>query len=421
MSQSIQTTLLPNGLWVVSDTMPTVETVSLGVWVDAGARHEEPAVNGVAHLLEHMAFKGTQRRNARQIAEEMDAVGGHLNAYTSRENTAYYAKVLKEDTSLAMDIIGDILQHSTIDQEELERERTVVVQEISQTLDTPDDIIFDHFQQTAYPDQAMGRSVLGEAGIVREMKRDTLLSFMKRHYGPSHLVISAAGQIDHDRLVAMAEEYFTSLPEDQDRIEEAAVYRGGDFRESRDLEQVHLLFGFNGVAFTDPDFYVLSVLTTLLGGGMSSRLFQEVREKRGLAYSIYSYTVSCRDSGMMAVYAGTGEDEVAELIPVVCDEIRKMTDAIDDAELSRAVAQIKSSLLMSLESTSSRCEQLARQMMIFGRPIPVSETVDKINAVSSAAIRRVAERVFATPLTFAALGPLSKVADFESIERRLKG
>ena len=420
MSQSIQTTTLPNGLRVVSDSMPTVETVSLGAWVDVGARHEEPAVNGAAHLLEHMAFKGTQRRNARQIAEEMDAVGGHLNAYTSRENTAYYAKVLKEDASLAMDIISDILQHSTIDQEELERERTVVVQEISQTLDTPDDIIFDYFQETAYPDQAMGRSVLGEADVVRAMKRETLLSFMQRHYSPSRLVISAAGQIDHDRLVAMAGEYFTSLPEDRERAEEPAAYRGGDFRESRDLEQVHVLFGFDGVSFTDPDFYVLSVLSTLLGGGMSSRLFQEVREKRGLAYSTYSYTMSCRDSGMMAIYAGTGEEEVAELIPVVCDEISKVTDAIEDAEVSRAAAQIKSSLLMSLESTSSRCEQLARQMMIFGRPVPVSETVEKINAVDRAAIRRVAERVFATPLTFAALGPLSKVEDFESIERRLK-
>ena len=420
MSQSIQTTVLPNGLRIVTDSMETVETVSFGAWVDAGARHEEIENNGVAHLLEHMAFKGTARRDARQIAEEMDAVGGHLNAYTARENTAYYAKVLKEDVPLAVDIISDILQHSTIDAEELAREQAVVVQEISQALDTPDDIIFDYFQETAYPDQAMGRSVLGQADVVRTMRRDTLLSFMNTHYSPSRLMISAAGRVDHDQLVELVSENFTALPPDQPRKEEKAVYRGGDFRESRDLEQVHVLFGFDGVAYDDPDFYAVSVLSTLLGGGMSSRLFQEIREKRGLVYSIYSYATSCCDGGMMAIYAGTGENEVAELIPVVCDEILKINDSISDAEVARARAQIKASLLMSLESTSSRCEQLARQMMVFGRPIPVDETVQKIEAIDQAALHRVAKRIFSSPLTFAALGPLSKVADFDTIATRLK-
>ncbi len=420
MSQSIQTTVLPNGLRIVTDSMETVETVSFGAWVEVGARHEEASINGVAHLLEHMAFKGTERRNARQIAEEMDAVGGHLNAYTARENTAYYAKVLKEDVPLAVDIIADILQHSTIDAEELAREQAVVLQEISQALDTPDDIIFDYFQETAYPAQAMGRSVLGQADVVRGMTRDTLLSFMRRHYSPSRLVISAAGRIDHDQIVALAGEAFSALPPDQPRQEEKAVYHGGDFRESRDLEQVHVLFGFDSVAFTDPDFYTVSMLSTLLGGGMSSRLFQEIREKRGLVYSIYSYAASSSDSGMMAIYAGTGENEVAELIPVVCEEILKIGDSITEAEISRARAQIKASLLMSLESTSSRCEQLARQMMIFGRPVSVAETVQKIDAVDHAALRRVAERLFSTPLTFAALGPLSKVEDFDTIAARLK-
>jgi predicted Zn-dependent peptidase len=417
---SIKDTTLPNGLRVVTDAMDTVESTSLGVWVNAGTRHETPEVNGVSHLLEHMAFKGTERRSALRIAEEMDAVGGHLNAYTSREHTAYYAKVLKEDAALALDIIADILQHSTIDGEELAREQAVVLQEISQAIDTPDDIIFDHFQSTAYPDQALGRPVLGTAELVRGMSRATLGDYMRGSYSPGRMILAASGRIDHDELVEMADKAFTALPPDRPVVEEAARYRGGDFRESRDLEQVHVLLGFDGVAYDDPDFYAASVLSTALGGGMSSRLFQEVREKRGLVYSIYSFTSSYRDGGTFAVYAGTGEDEVTELVPVMCDEIVKVTRGIGDDELQRARAQIKASVLMSLESTSTRCEQLARQVLAYGRPVTVAEVVEKIAAVDAEAVRRVANRVLSTPITLAAIGPLGKVEPFEKIAARLK-
>lgn len=417
---NIQVTTLPNGLRVVTDRMETVETASLGVWVEAGTRHERPAINGVSHLLEHMAFKGTERRSARAIAEEIEAVGGVLNAYTSREHTAYYAKILKEDVALAVDIVGDILQHSSLDAEELAREQTVVVQEISQAIDTPDDIIFDHFQATAYPGQAIGRPVLGTADLVRGMSRTTLAEYMRDNYGPRRMVLAAAGNLEHDRLVELAGRAFDALPPDLPAFEETATYKGGDYREERDLEQVHVMLGFDGFGYQDRDFYSSSVLSTLLGGGMSSRLFQEVREKRGLVYSIYSFTSSYQDGGLFGIYAGTGEDEVAEVVPIVCDEVVKVTAGVNEDELQRARAQLKASILMSLESTSSRCEQAARQLLIYGRPVPVEEVVAEIERIDAEAVRNCAARLFATAPTFAAIGPLAKVEGYERVVERLK-
>jgi len=420
MSEMIRETRLASGLRVVTDPMETVETVSLGVWVEAGTRHEPEAVNGVSHLLEHMAFKGTERRSALDIAEEMDAVGGHLNAYTARDHTAYYAKVLKEDAGLALDIIADILQHSTLDPEELAREQAVVVQEINQAIDTPDDIIFDHFQAIAYPDQSLGRAVLGTEAVVRGMERDTILGYMRDHYSAPAMVLSASGRIDHDQLVAAAERAFAALPPPRGSETDTARYQGGDFREERDLEQVHIVVGFDGVTYQDPDYYAASVLSTLLGGGMSSRLFQEVREKRGLVYSIYSFASSYDDGGLFGIYAGTGEDEVAELIPVMCDEIVKVGAGVREIEVQRARAQLKASILMSLESTSSRCEQLARQMAIYRRPVSVAEVVDSIEAVTPEDCARVARRLFATIPTVAAIGPLARVESYDQIAARLK-
>lgn len=416
----IRETRLASGLRVVSDPMATVESASLGVWVDAGTRHEPPEVNGISHLLEHMAFKGTERRSARDIAEEMDAVGGHLNAYTARDHTAYFAKVLKEDTSLALDIVSDILQHSTLDPEELAREQDVVVQEIGQANDTPDDIIFDHFQATAYPGQPLGRPVLGTEDLVRAMGRDTIRAYMGSHYSAPRMVLAAAGRVDHDALVAEAERAFAHLSTAPDVKPDAAAYVGGDFREERDIEQVNLVLGFDGVSYEDPDYYAASVLSTLLGGGMSSRLFQEVREKRGLVYSIYSFTSSYADGGLFGIYAGTGEDEVTELVPVMCDEVVKVVGGVSDDELHRARAQLKASILMSLESTSSRCEQVARQILVYGRPIPTAEVVAKVEAIDNAEIMRVARRLFSSIPTIAAIGPLAKVEAYERMAERLK-
>src|ERR1700757_2295316 len=277
-----QVSTLANGLRVASDRIETVESVSLGIWIDVGTRHEPPELNGVAHFLEHMAFKGTERRSARAIAEEIEAVGGHVNAYTSRESTAYYAKVLKEDLPLALDILGDILQHSTFDPEELERERTVILQEIGQANDTPDDIIFDHFQECAYPEQAMGRPVLGRPEIIRGLARDAVVGYLRDHYGAQRMVLAAAGNLEHERLVDLAETLLSDLPTERSVTTEPARYTGGGYREERDLEQLHLVVRFPGPVIGDSDYYAASVLSTAFGGGMSSRLFQEIRETRGL-------------------------------------------------------------------------------------------------------------------------------------------
>ncbi len=412
-------TTLENGLRVVTREMADVESVSLGLWVRAGTRDEEAEVNGVSHLLEHMAFKGTERRSARAIAEEIEAVGGHLNAYTSREHTAYYAKVLADDVPLAVDILADILQHSTLDEEELERERSVILQEIGQANDTPDDVVFDRFQETAFPDQPMGRPVLGRAELIRALKREAVRAYMGRYYSPSRMVAAAAGRISHDDFTARIAAAFGDLPADDERAPEPARYTGGDNRESRDLDQVHLVLGFSGLAFDDPDFYAATVLSTLLGGGMSSRLFQEVREKRGLVYSVFSFTSSYADGGVFGIYAGTGENEVQELMPVVCDEINAVRQGVSDAEVDRARAQLRANVLMSLESSSAVCEQAARQTHVFGRPVPVAETVARIEAVDAAQVARTAERLFSGAPTLAALGPVGRLDPLDGIARRL--
>jgi predicted Zn-dependent peptidase len=414
-----QLSTLANGLRVATDRIDTVDTVSLGIWVDVGTRHEPAEVNGVAHFLEHMAFKGTRRRSALAIAEEIEAVGGHLNAYTSRESTAYYAKVLKEDVPLAVDVLADILQNSTFEPEEMERERTVILQEIGQANDTPDDIVFDHFQECAYPDQAMGRPVLGKPEIIRKIERETVIDYLRSHYGARRMVLAAAGNLDHDRIVGLADNLLGGLPAERPATSEPARYAGGDRREQRDLEQLHLVLGFPGVVLGDPDYYAASVLSTAFGGGMSSRLFQEIREKRGLVYTIHSFVHGYRDGGLFGIYAGTGEAEVAELVPAMCNEVIRLDDGLTPVELNRAKTQMRAGLLMSLESTSARCEQLAQHLLIHGTPFDPVEIVRHIEAVDGDAVRRVLARWRSAPPTLAALGPLSSLEAFDRVRDRL--
>ena len=416
---SIQVTRLPSGLTVVTDQMERVETVSLGAYVGAGTRDETAAENGASHFLEHMAFKGTAKRSAAAIAEAVEDVGGHINAYTAREQTAYYVKLLKEDLALGADIIGDILTHSVFAPEELERERGVILQEIGQANDTPDDIVFDHFQETAYPDQPMGRPTLGREDGIGAMGREVLTGYMRRHYTAGNVVVAAAGALTHDRVVALASEHFADLPQGKAPAAVPGLYGGGEFREQRDLDQVHIVLGFPAMAYADPDFYPSMLLSTLLGGGMSSRLFQEIRERRGLVYSIYSFTAPAMDGGVFGIYAGTGEEEAKELVPVTLEELRRVQIDAGEGELRRARAQVKAGLLMSLESTGSRCEQLARQLQVFGRIVPVAETVAKIEAVTLADVRRTAARIFRGRPTLAAMGPAEHVPHLVDIADRL--
>jgi predicted Zn-dependent peptidase len=414
-----QLATLANGLRIVTDRIDTVDTASVGLWVDVGTRHEAPEVNGAAHFLEHMAFKGTERRSARAIADFFFYVWGNIYFYTSRESTAYYAKVLKEDLPLALDILADILMHSRFDPAEFERERTVILQEIGQANDTPDDIIFDHFQERAFPDQAMGRPTLGHPEIIRRLSRESVIAYLRDHYGASRMVLSASGNLDHDRFVALADKLLSAMPAERAVTTEPARYIGGEYRQGRDLEQLHLVLGFPGLALGDRDYYAASVLSTAFGGGMSSRLFQEVREKRGLVYTIHSFTHSFRDGGLFGIYAGTGETDAEELIPVLCDETMRLADGLTEVELARAKAQMKAGLLMSLESTGARCEQMAQHMLIHGTPFDPADLVRRLEAVDDAAIGRVVAGWRSAPPTLAALGPVGRLEDFERLRARL--
>ena len=419
MTDAIRVTRLPSGLTVVTESMDRVETVSLGAYIATGTRNETEAENGASHFLEHMAFKGTERRTASEIAEAIENVGGHINAYTAREQTAYYVKLLKEDLALGADIIGDILTHSTFAPDEMERERGVILQEIGQANDTPDDIIFDRFQETAFPGQPMGRPVLGTEAGIRAMQRLQLTGYMRRQYAAGNVVLAAAGALQHETVVELARKHFADLPAGMPERFVPGAYAGGEFREARDLDQVHIVLGFPSVAYADPDYYPALLLSTLLGGGMSSRLFQEIREKRGLVYSIYSFSAPFIDGGLFGIYAGTGEKEAEELMPVTLEELRKVQHGVTQEELNRARAQVKASLLMSLESTGSRCEQVARQMQVFGRIVPTEETVAKLNAVGLDDVQRAAARIFRAKPTLASLGPAAQVPSLPAIADRL--
>lgn len=414
-----QVTTLANGLRVATHTLPAFETATVGVWVDAGARHEIASLNGVSHLLEHMAFKGTKRRSSRDIVEEIESVGGHVNAYTSREHTAYHVKILKDDLPLAVDILSDILQNSVFAAEEMERERAVVIQEIGQSHDTPDDIIFDHFQDGAYPDQPLGRSILGTTDGVSSLSRESVSKYMSHHYTAGRMVLAAAGGVDHESMVKLGEDLFGDLTANGVSSFDRASYTGGERRDERALEQIHLVLGFDAPPYEDDDYFALQVLSTLLGGGMSSRLFQEVRERRGLAYSVFSFGSSYIDGGLFGIYAGTGEENADELCTVLGDELKKICDGIEDSELNRARAQLKSALMMSLESAFARTEQLARQLLIYDKLISSEEILERVTQVDSAQLGRLSARLLSSRPTVAAVGPLQNLPALETIENRL--
>ena len=416
----VQVTKLDSGIQVITDTMKDVETVSLGFWVSVGSRFEEESINGISHLLEHMAFKGTQTRTALQIAEQIEDVGGIINAYTSRDVTAYYVKVLKQDVPLALSVLSDIFQNSTMVEDELEREKEVIVQEIGQTYDAPDEAVFEYYQQTAYPNQSFGRSILGTADKVRSISRQTLLSYMHDEYTANRVIVSAAGNIEHSYLVEQIQNLLTSLKASGGRAMQTAQYVGGEYRQEKKIEQVNLLLGFDGLPYTHDLYYAQSILATVLGGGMSSRLFQEIREKRGLVYAIYAFSSSYQDAGQFGVFAGTGEKQVSELLPVVCDELLKVGTTLNEAEIERAKAQLRAHVLMKRESTSARAESNARQLATYGRIIDTAETIEKINAVDKAMLIKTADLLFAGKPTLASLGPVANVMSYEKLTDALK-
>jgi predicted Zn-dependent peptidase len=418
----IEISRLSNGLTIVTDPMPQLESAALGVWVNAGGRNETKPVMGVSHMLEHMAFKGTETRSARAIAEEMESVGGFLNAYTSREQTAFHARVLRADVPLALDILADILTRPTFEQNELERERQVVLQEIGQARDTPDDIIFDHLQATIYPNQPMGWPILGEDETVSAFTQENLRTYMQANYLAGGMTLVASGAVSHAQIVALAEEKFSMLKSGQTPAPVPARWTGGELRENDDLEQTHMTFAFPGVAQTDPDIHAAHVYVTALGGGMSSRLFQEVREKRGLCYSIYAFAQAANDGGVIGIYTGTGEAEAGQIAPVVAAEMEALATTATEAEVSRAKAQLKSGLLMGLERPMTRAEQIAGQMFAYGRVLSVEELTAKLDEVDAAAVKRFGSRLMSSARpAVAALGPVGRIENYQTFAARFGG
>ena len=401
----IKQTTLSNGLKVITAERPQIETVSLGVWVNTGAAAESEQDNGISHFIEHMVFKGTKKRTSLQISEDIENVGGATNAYTSRHFTCFYAKMLKDDLELAADVICDFITDPTFDAGEMKKEKEVVVQEIKQSVDAPDDLVFDYFQEAAFPHQASGRTILGSVENVRSFTKERMLAYMHTHYTADNMIAVAVGRVNHDDFVKMIEQRMSALPQHVDFVEDKQVYVGGGRVECKDIEQTHLVLGFKGASYMDKDYYNYSVLSTIFGGGMSSRLFQEIREKRGLVYTINSFNQALKHAGIFGIYAGTTPKELDELLPVVVTEIKKlMNEKVSETELKRAKTQIKASLLMSLESSSTTAEIIARQMLLFKRVIPTSEIVEKIEAISAQDLQTLAQKIFTSTPTYALLG-----------------
>jgi predicted Zn-dependent peptidase len=405
---SLEISNLSNGLTIVTDKMAGLESAAIGVWVGTGSRNETKPLMGISHMLEHMAFKGTRKRSARQIAEEIEAVGGYLNAYTSREQTAFHARILKADLALGLELIADILTESTYEVAELERERQVVLQELGQARDTPDDIIFDHLQNVIYPGQALGWPILGEEETVAGFTPPDLFTYAGARYRAPGMALISSGAVAHDEIVAIASEKFALLSSQPAAPTEAARYAGGDYREEQDLEQAHIAYAFPGISARDPDFYTAQLYATVLGGGMSSRLFQEVREKRGLCYSIYAFSSNFQDGGFTGIYVGTSHKDAGDVSAVIAGEMEGLTAHISDAELSRAKAQLKSGLLMGLERPGTRSENIAGQLFALGRVTPISEIVEKLEATTAEDVKRYAVFTMQAP-SIAALGPIGKL------------
>jgi predicted Zn-dependent peptidase len=398
----VEISRLENGLTIVSHTMPQLETVALGIWVRAGARDERPSENGIAHFLEHMAFKGTGRRSARDIAEEIEAAGGDINASTALENTAYYARVLKDDWRLALDVLSDILIDPVFDGQEFEHERDVILQEIAAANDTPDDLVFDLLQAQAFPEHPLGRPILGTAERVAAHDVSAITGYRARHYGANRMVVAAAG-----------------LPSASVRSWQAPRFVGGPSMAARPLDQTHIALGLPGVSYHDRDVYTMQVLSGVLGGGMSSRLFQELREERGLCYAVYSYAASYEDSGILTVYAATAPDKAEALVSVMSDVMLSLTEDIPEREVARAAAQIKAGLVMNLESASGRADQIARQFLAFDRVPDIAELIARIDAVEAKEVSVLAARVLGgSRPALGAVGAIRSLAPYERIAAR---
>ena len=418
---SVNYSIKQNGLTVATDTASDFESITVSVLVKNGSRNENQQNNGISHFLEHMAFKGTSTRTARDIAEEFDMIGGYFNAYTSRTSTVYYAKVLKDDLEKATDILTDIILNSTFAKEELEKEREVILQELCMTRDTPDDIVFDYFQETAFKDQPLGRSILGTEEFIKKLSREELCDYFKNKYSTKNTIISAAGNFDADKFNDMVDDRFKNFQTKSVSKYEKANYSGGELRVSKDLEQNQFLMGFEGLSYLDENFYDLQILAIILGGGMSSRLFQEIREKRGLVYNISAFSSSYSDCGIFGIHSALDSKNINLLIDLIIQELLSVTEKIDDMEIERAKAQVRSNLLMSMESTTSRAKKLCNNFAMFGRYISNDEILKKVNDVSVGSLKKIARQILSNNnITITTLGNVANICSYNKIIDKLK-
>jgi len=420
INSTVKLTTLNNGLRIITENIPHLETTSVGVWVNVGTRNEQIEFNGVAHFLEHMAFKGTKRRTATKLALDVENVGGFMNAYTSRENINYYVKVLHQDIDLAVDLLSDILQYSLMDEEDFEMEKSVIMQEISMVADTEDDIVFDYYHEKCFPNQSFGKPTLGTVESITNLKVVNVKDYMNKHYGFDQMVVAASGKVDHEYLVKKIESHFTQIKPHAHIDYFPAIYGGGELKVERPLEQVHMILGFPGLPTNHPDHYIMMMLSTIFGAGMSSRLYQSIRENHGLVYNINSQANGYSDAGMFTIYAGTGSDKVNKLLPLLCKEVKDFAKIILDEEIIRAKTKIKAALLMNLESTSDRFENLAYQLVTYGRVIPEQEIIAGIDKVTKQDIERVALQIFRGEPTFTALGHVKNIMGIDDIKNLLR-
>ncbi|MBK3398596.1 MULTISPECIES: pitrilysin family protein [Methylobacterium] len=420
-SPDLKITRLANGLTVATEAMPGLATATLGVWVGAGSRNERPEEHGLSHLIEHMAFKGTATRSARQIAEDIENVGGEINAATSVEQTSYTARVLGEDAEVALDVLGDILTRSVFEAGELAREKGVILQEYAAVEDTPDDVVYDAFTEAAFPDQPIGRPILGRPETIQSFDRAAIEAYLAREYTPGRMVLAAAGAVEHDAIVAAAEKHFGAMPASEAPEAVPGQYRGGERRMKRKLEQANLVLGLPGLSFRDDKYYATHLFAQVLGGGLTSRLWHEVRETRGLAYEIHAFHWPFSDCGLFGIGAGTAGADLPGLVDVTLACLRDAADTVDEAELARAKAQLKVALLSALETPGGRIERTARQLLAWGRVIPAAEVIAKVDAVTTDDVRAAGRALIAGAPTLAAIGPIKTLQSLDAVGKALRG
>ena len=412
-------TTLPSGLRVVTDAMPDTAAASVGFFTGVGTRFEEMNQAGLSHLLEHMFFKGTKTLDAKTMNRLIEDVGGSLNAWTARDQTAYYASVLGEDVPLALDLLADMMLNPRFDADDLEREKHVIAQEIGEAKDTPGDLIFDVFQSAAWPDQPLGLPVLGEEQTLEGITRQHLLDYVASHYRAESCLLIAAGAVDHEAVAQQAEKLFAALPSGAAPAPVRAVYRGGEISVVREHEQLHLCLGLRGSSSRSADLHAEMLFATALGGGTSSRLFHEVREARGLAYSVSASLTPYEDDGILSIYTACDPERAELALEVITRETAALVHSITAEELARAKALLRAGLLMEMDSSSSRAIRLASSLFTHGRIMPVAETLEKIAMVTLEDVRRVGARLLASPLTRATVGPAEALEPFASTVARL--